>query len=308
MKNAINYYYNLYPDNIHQANKQFRFMVNNEKYFLLPFQRNPEDINYLYDVCLQLLQRNIYCHQIVMNIDKKLITIINNNPYVLLKVYVDNHQIVTINDIILFSNNAVNLNFNNILKRDNWYQLWTQKIDYFEYQVSQFGKSFPLIRESFSYFVGLAETGILLLKNIPNENNTLTIAHKRIKNNYTLFELYNPLNFIVDLKIRDASEFFKERFFKIENTEKKIFEEIRQYLTYSNLTVNETIMFFIRMFFPSFYFDLYEDIITEGLNENELLRIIDRINEYEELLKELYLYLKQYINIPDIEWLIKNVK
>ena len=41
--------------------------------------------------------------------------------------------------------------------------MWIRKIDYFEYQISQFGKKYPIIRESFNYYVGLAENGISLL-------------------------------------------------------------------------------------------------------------------------------------------------
>lgn len=36
--------------------------------------------------------------------------------------------------------------------------MWVQKIDYFEYQVSQMGKKYPVIRESSIYYVGLAES------------------------------------------------------------------------------------------------------------------------------------------------------
>ena len=34
MKNAIIYYYNLNPINIHQYNKQFKFTIDNDEYIL----------------------------------------------------------------------------------------------------------------------------------------------------------------------------------------------------------------------------------------------------------------------------------
>ena len=37
MKNAINYYYNLYPENIHQTEKGYYFIVNQTRYFLIKY-------------------------------------------------------------------------------------------------------------------------------------------------------------------------------------------------------------------------------------------------------------------------------
>ena len=36
------------------------------------------------------------------------------------------------------------------------------------------------------------------------------ILHKRIKLNSTLFDLYNPLNLIIDFKVRDFAEYIKD--------------------------------------------------------------------------------------------------
>ena len=302
MKNAINYYYNLNPTDIHQYNKQFKFSINEEEYVLTPYERNEDDIKHLYEISIQLFQKQIYCHQFVSNTNRSIITYINNVPYVLLRVYINNNNKIILNDIINFINNTTTTT-TNILKRDNWFKLWTEKIDYFEYQISQFGKQYPIIRESFSYFIGLAETGIMFYKNIHiTTNNTFVIAHKRMKKDYTMFDLYNPLNFVIDLKVRDASEFFKERFFE----DYDILSEITYYIKYADLTSYDCLMLFTRMLFPSFYFDIYEDIINNGQNEKELLKIINKTNDYEQFLKKLYLYLRTIITMPDIEWLIKT--
>jgi hypothetical protein len=302
MKNALSYYYNLTPVDIHQYNKQFKFTINQDKYVLMPYERNVDDINYLYEIAIQLFQSQIYCHQFVFNTSRSLLTYINNEPYVLLKVYVDDNSKIILNDIINFGNNS-QTTVKNILKRDNWFQLWSDKIDYFEYQISQFGKKYPIIRKSFSYFVGLAETGIMLHKNVNNSsNNTLFIGHKRIKKNYTIFDLYNPLNFIIDLKVRDASEFFKEKFFENHDT----LAEVIYYISYANLTSYDCLMLYTRLLFPSFYFDIYEEIINEGKDEENLLPILEKVDDYEQFLKDLYIYLKEIINIPDIEWLKKT--
>ena len=88
-----------------------------------------------------------------------------------------------------------------------WKQLWSNKVDYFEYQITQVGKKYPLIRESFSYYIGVVEAGICLLNN--SKKLRCSVAHKRITKNEDLFEFYNPTNYILDTRVRDLSEYFK---------------------------------------------------------------------------------------------------
>ena len=42
------------------------------------------------------------------------------------------------------------------------------------------------------------------------------------------------------------------------------------------------------------------------INESEILNITNRINEYEEYLRNIYFYLRKFYNIPEVEWLTKN--
>ena len=44
MKNAINYYYNLYPENIHQTEKGYYFIINNTRYFLIKYLGDLKEI------------------------------------------------------------------------------------------------------------------------------------------------------------------------------------------------------------------------------------------------------------------------
>ena len=59
------------------------------------------------------------------------------------------------------------------------------------------------------------------------------------------------------------------------------------------------------MFYPSFYFDLYEDIMSNKQEEKELKKILDKTEEYETLLKRLYIYINNRVKLPDIEWIKK---
>ncbi|MDD2180853.1 MAG: hypothetical protein PHW32_00545 [Bacilli bacterium] len=301
MKNTINYFYNLQPKNIHQYEKQLKFNYNNNNYVFLPYYRKEEELKDLQKLATFLFSKGVYCHQFVPNINSSIITLVNNIPYVLLVVYVNDNRTILFDDLIWFSNVSITSNIDS-LKRDNWFSLWIEKIDYFEYQVSQFGKTFPLLRESFSYFVGMAETGISFLKNInTNYEKTFALSHGRVKNDNTLFDLYNPLTFIIDNKTRDICEYFKECFFKgIDKT-----NDLFNYISQNNLTSIDCLLLYARMLFPTFYFDIYELIVQGSLPEKEILPIINKIDDYELFLNQFHNYLKQYIQIPNIEWINK---
>ena len=295
MKNAISYYYNITANVIHQTGKTFKFTNNGENYILTTCER--EDIDDIYELSYNLIKQGVLCHQIILNNSNSIITNINNLPYILMKVLVNNDKI-TLNDIINFNNTIITVKLDN-LRRDNWFNLWCNKVDYFEYQVNQMGKKYPIIRESFSYYIGLAEIGISLFKNT-NKSEKLSLSHRRILYGQSLTELYNPINLIIDLRIRDVCEYFKSCFFNNIDVE----HIISNYLYTSNLDETEKILFLSRMLYPSYYFDVYEQIIDGKLDENELKKIINKVDEYELLLRNIYSLLKNN-NFPEIEFLNK---
>ena len=305
MKNALHYYYGLTIKNIHQTNKQYSFKIDKNRYVLLPVNRSIEELKYIYQITNTLKDRGLYCHEIIINNSGQIITFINNVSYILLKVFVKEDDFIILNDLILFQNKTKNITKQPLLQRNDWYELWTTKIDYFEYQVSQLSKKYPRVRESFGYFVGLAETSISLFNMLyKKESHLLSVCHKRIHFNDTLFDLYNPLNFIIDIPSRNASEYFKSAFLE----QKDIINEIIYYLTYGNLTEYECQMFFIRLLFPTFYFDIYEDVILGEEKEKELLKVVTHISDYEQMISSVYQYLRTTIYLPEIEWLNKLVQ
>lgn len=302
MKNALHYYYGLTIQNIHQTNKQYFFQIDKSRYVLIPVERNLEELKQIYQLTQILRSRGLYCHEIILNNTGQIITYINQIAYILFKISVKEDDVVILSDLILFQDKTKNLGEFSLLKRDDWYQLWTNKIDYFEYQVSQLSKKHPRIRESFSYFVGLAETSISLYHMLEKKDtHILSVSHKRIHFGDTLFDLYNPLNFIIDIPSRDASEYFKSSFLE----QPDIINEIIYYLTYGHLTEYECQMFFVRLLFPTFYFDIYEDVILEDATEKELLKIVTHTKDYERMVVLTYQYLKSKIYLPEIEWLNK---
>ena len=298
MKNVLSYYYNLHLSDIHQIEGIYRFNLNGIEYAFTQYKRNLNEIRELYELSLLLFQNGIMVHQFVLNKENQLITYVNQKPYVLLQIYNNSKQNITINDINNFSSSILKLPE----KQVNWANLWSDKIDYFEYQVNQFGKKNPLIRESFSYFSGLVENGISLFNILELDYNNYSVSHQRLSSKDTMFEFLNPMNLIIDYKVRDACEFYKEKFLN----KQSISNEIKEYLSNKNLNVYEILLFFIRMFYPSFYFDKYEYIINNEEDDYQLKNIIELSDKYEKLLKEIYFYLSKYINMPDIEWIKKT--
>ena len=301
MKNALQYYYHLTANDIHQTDGVYKFTIQNQYYAFYPYDGDLNYVDTIYRFSIRLLEQGIYCHQIVLNVNQQVVTYVNQNPYILLRSNYAMEEKITMEHLIMFSNMTSHIQYQEEMRHDNWEKLWSTKIDYFEYQVNQFGKAHPIIRESFSYFVGLAETGISLLNQTKLDYKNLVISHKRIKRNQTVFDLYNPLSFIVDLKIRDACEYFKESFVSNEN----IWQDIEFYLTHNSLTSYEYLMFLIRMFYPSFYFDLYEDIMKHNKEEKLLKPIIQLADRYEQLLKQIYVYVGSFVALPEIEWIKK---
>ena len=117
-------------------------------------------------------------------------------------------------------------------------------------------------------------------------------------------DYYNPLDLVVDYNVRDISEYIKSYIisdrFDIEN----IIELINK------LNIN-TLMFNIlysRLLFPTFYFDVLDNIILEDKKDSDIVPILNNVDEYINTLKEIYLIYNKKYNMFRIEWLIKNVE
>ena len=304
MKNAIEYYYNLKPKEINNYHNYYYFYYNNYLYVLFLYNDEISKLNNIYNLATYLNNINIPTHQIIINNKNDIISIIDNKYYILYKILINNYnKQIDIKDINYLTNIIINNNFNT-----NWDILWSNKIDYLEYQINQSGKKYPLIVESFSYFVGLSENAISYFKNtildIPKSNDaTGVITHKKIDINNTLFNLYDPINIVIDYKIRDIAEYIKISFFK-DNF--NIFKQLNYYFSHNQLSIYLVRLLFARILYPSFYFNLYDEILTNKKEETEILKITKRISDYENYLYQIYLYLFKLYQIPEVEWLKKR--
>lgn len=304
MKNNIMYYYNLRIDNITQNNNNYYFTINNDNYCFTIYTRDIKESNEIYKLNKYMLSSNILVHEIIPNKDNYVVTIINNIPYILYKIYINKNKQLTINELTYLSNYTYQVD--KILTRNNWNILWSNKIDYFEYQINQMGKKYPILVDTFAYFTGLAENAISYVKYTTLETQMETsdnpvISHRKINN--TIQSLYNPLNIILDHKSRDIAEYIKLSFL---NKNTNIYQELDSYFSNNYYSEYGLRLLYARIIYPSFYFDMYEQIIQGLRKESDLLNIVSLLDDYELYLKEMYYYLKKYHNIPEIDWITKK--
>lgn len=292
MKNIIEYFYNLKIDTLHKNTNRYEFEIDKNRYYLILSYRYEKELEQIEN----LIKNNQNFDQIIHNINSKLITNISGKNYLLLK---KSNKKTSIEDEILNYYKILlpsQLYFN--IDRTDWVYLWSEKIDYIEYQKTHLKGEYPLLEESINYFIGMAENAIMYIRNCFNENNDsddIVLSHKRITNK----EFNSPVNLIVDHRSRDISEYLKYLFFN--NNYDYI--KISQYLQKLNLNNYMYRLLYGRMLFPTFYFDKYDDIVNKNESEKEILIILKRVEAYEDFLKNIYSIINQNTAIKKVDWL-----
>lgn len=301
MKNFIKFFYNMKVTNTNFINNYYEFNHNNNYYrlYILNEEYNIYNYNNIYTINKELIN-NTLMSEIILNKDKNIITTYHNINYILLKINCNINKDITLEEIDYLS--KVKIVNNN---KSNWGLLWSKKIDYLEELISENGKKYPQVVNSFNYFIGLSENAISYYNNIDIDNNMMYyISHKVLRPTDKVDSLYNPLNIIYDYRVRDVAEYIKNSFWTDNHN---IYNELNNYLYKNNLSLNEVKLLISRVLFPSFYFDLYEDIFNYNKDEKILNNIISRIDEYEEYLNSIIIYFKRFYPIDEIEWLKKKI-
>lgn len=301
MNNFIKFFYNMKVTNTNFINNYYEFNHNNNYYrlYILNEEYNIYNYNNIYTINKELIN-NTLMSEIILNKDKNIITTYHNINYILLKINCNINKNITLEEIDYLS--KVKIVNNN---KSNWGLLWSKKIDYLEELISENGKKYPQVVNSFNYFIGLSENAISYYNNIDIDNNMMYyISHKVLRPTDKVDSLYNPLNIIYDYRVRDVAEYIKNSFWKDNHN---IYNELNNYLYKNNLSLNEVKLLISRVLFPSFYFDLYEDIFNYNKDEKILNNIISRIDEYEEYLNSIIIYFKRFYPIDEIEWLKKKI-
>ena len=297
MNNFIEYFYGIKVQNIIYNDKYYSFIYNGYVYRLYIYENNI-DINFLYDINKMLIN-NTLMSQIILNKDNNVISSYNGISYILIKVFVNINKNISLEEISFISNS-----FSKEKLNINWGTLWSNKIDYLEDLINENGKKYPLIVDSFNYFVGMCENAIAYFNSIALDNNyKYVVSHKKIKFDDMVDSLYNPLNITFDYKVRDVAEYIKNSFF---NSNYNIFNELVVYLNKNYLSFTEVKLLIARLLYPSFYFDMYEDILIDNKEQKIILNIISKLDDYEEYLDNVIIFFKNYYNIDEIEWIRKR--
>ena len=302
MKNIINYFYNLNITELTNKDNIYSFYDNDELYHFYIYNNNIKNLDLTKDID-DSLKKDTLIHEIIINKDNSIITYYNNIPYILCKINININKPITLGEINYLSSKVISTN--NKITYHSWQDLWSIKMDYLEKVINENGKKYPIIVDSFNYFVGMAENAISYYNNLSNkevDNNSLVISHRIININDTVYAIYDPVNIIIDHKARDIAEYIKYSFFS-DNT--NIFNELNVYFKYNYYTRDDVVMLLARVLYPSFYFNMYEDIMINSKEEKIITNITSKLDKYELYLARVFKYFNNFYNLPIPEWLNK---
>lgn len=307
MKETLEYYYGLDIENIEELDGKYHIKQENQDYFFVFYNRGIEELEDIINVSNEMVKKGINVHKILINRNNSFLTKVGEYNYILFAVSnlseeYDIFDMVKISEKLVLNNNKSNL------YRNNWGTLWSEKIDYFEYQVRELSIEKDVVKNSFSYYIGMAENAISYVNNTNmkygGDAYRIVLSHRRVfYPNYKLNYL-NPLSFVFDLEVRDIAEYLKAMFFKKDIS--FCLDELSSYLKIRHLSLYEYQMLYARLLYPTYYFDVYESVMNKNGDEEQLVNIIKKCDSYEEFLKKAYLEISKYAKIDKIEWIINQ--
>ena len=166
-----------------------------------------------------------------------------------------------------------------------------------------------IIINSFSYYIGLAENAINYFNNYQTSNKDsyvsdhMSICRRRVFFPNIWLNYGNPLSFVIDIPLRDEVEYIKNVFFygKINDA----YDCFNLTIKLKKLNNNSANLFMSRMLFPTYYFDIYERVITNIEKQELVIDILKRRREYEIFLKYCYSKLSTVNALNDLpNWLL----
>lgn len=306
MKNVINYYYNLNPDKINYNQDYYYFYLNLELYFFVIYDRNLRQVQEIFQLNQELLQKGVLVHEMIPNQQKSIVTYYNQIPYLLMKVSINIKKRISLGEIHYLS--KILVHYDKELMRSNWANLWANKIDYLEYHHEQNYQKYPILSNCFDYFVGLTENAISYLNKTvqilsPEDVDIGVVSHDRFSLGDSIYALYHPLNIIIDHPARDIGEYIKLSFFQ---DNYHIFDELDAYFQHNYFSRYGIHLLLARVLYPSFYFEIYDEVLCSKRKEADILKITSRIDEYESYLYDIFQYFKRFYSVEEISWLKKR--
>ena len=290
MKNFINYYYGLIVEKYRKKEDNFVLTIKNEEYIFKPLVYNENDV---YNVYLIAKKYKKACHEIILNLYDSVFSIYEGAKYILIKLKLVNEPDLSVYSIVSYSF------LPNAFSKTDWSTLWKNKIDYYECQMNQFGYKYNIIKSSIGYYIGMSECAISLLNYVDSEKISVGVCHRRISSINSFMDFWDPTNLLLDNVARDIAEYLKDSYI---NNIITINDAIAQ-LKKIQMSKREAILLFSRMLYPSYYFDLYDKILMGEISEDKIVSVVKKNTSYEAFIRQVYLYLKNNYEIPNVGWL-----
>ena len=293
--------FDYYGYNSNVENNEFEY--EGYKFLLLSVEDDEKDIIKLNDLVNSL---NIHFNSDVVFIvknkyDKYISTSKDNNNICLLTYKIDNQ--ININDFVkmhlsYFNSFSYKINIQQII------DLWDQRIEYIENQcLTNFNfdnDAHLTLYEYTLYSIGLAINSLQYLADMDldfKRKYSSTLTHRRIKK-MDKYELFNPFNLIVDHSSRDLAELYKNDIISLDT--------LLNICAFYSYSVDEYEYLLARLLFPTFIFDIVEDMENDKSSydyTSDIYYAIAKSNSQLDKLKSLYNALISKMNIRPINWI-----
>ena len=290
----IEYYYNFSNIESSKDAEGYHFYYNNESYTFTELTRGENEIIEIID----LTYDNPIVNKIIKNRYSKYITRIYNANYILVK----NNGVFAINTLDYFKIIKKGEIQSLLLDKSNWVELWSKKIDIIEYQTSQVCKKYKTMKNICNYYIGMAETGLVYVRRtldeMKHDYNKKVISHIRITDD----NICDPQSIIIDYESRDIAEYLKYVYFNKNNDCMKLAKLILQNVYLDEFSLR---LIYGRLFFPTFYFDIYDkinDYTAEELDK-KIEKITRKTEGYENYINYVYSLIISQKKIPKISWI-----
>lgn len=291
MRNVLKYYYNLSFDEIKEYQDYAILKMEEKTYIFKKFIQDEEETKYISNL---LYNNGIIVHSIIINNQNSIITEYNKERYILILLNKIHEEIDSNFFYVEVPNKEIDLG-----------TLWSNKIDYYSHQISELALGRDFLINTFNYYIGMAENAIQIYnraKASPLEVKCC-VQHRRINYpNYNINYL-DPTNMLIDVRIRDISEYIKSKFFSVGMNDKEVYDLISKY----NFNEKEFNMLYARLFYPTYYFDIFEDEIINEEEEERITAYLKKRTDYEKFLYNIYLNMRNFYNIFEVEWIKKEL-
>ena len=300
MRNFIYDYYGYNIDKITNG----AFTYENYYFLLAATSENEETMENLNSLLSSLA--NIYNNDIVYivkNKYNKYISTSKDENNICLLTYRINDPI-DINTLVTMHYSFYN-QFNYHISLNDIIALWDQRLEYIQNQclvnLNFDNEAHLLLYEYTMYAVGLAINALQYLADIQidfqRKNYNSTLTHRRIKK-MDKFEIFNPFNLIIDHSSRDLAELYKNDIID--------FNTLLQLCGKYSYSIDEYEYLLARLFYPTFIFDIVEDIATDNTSydhTSDIYYAIAKQNKQLDKVKEFYLKINKYMNVRPVEWI-----